>query len=282
MSKKTFIAVFLFIFIGEKNKSVLCVFVSMKLIYNSTFTVKVLASISSVISENLALKKLTKSSSVFHNNNTWHSSLMVDGDANPFADLGHCFHSDDWPGGPNWVVVDLADDYYVDRVNLYSRDRCPERLDYFIIGLTSVNYSAIPRGIYPLCGQYKYKAVVRSKLKLKCNANLPSYRYVISQQPADGVGWLTICELEVYEARNLNSKVWSRKMNHKLIGYTSHEMVTNRLLKCLSSCVPGLCHSVNFKHEESICQLNQHLFGYPQTALNNNTGGWSFYEVYYA
>ncbi|ESN92100.1 hypothetical protein HELRODRAFT_181717 [Helobdella robusta] len=152
------------------------------------------------------------------------SDFMVDRDANPDAFLGHCYHGNDSPGA--------------------------ERLDHFIIGLTSADHfqlgSPITRVAYPLCGQYRKQISLKSKHTVRCTANLLFYRFVIIQQPADGVGALNVCELEVYEANDS---------------------------KCL-------CQSVNFNQDESFCQLNQHVFGYNQTHLNFNLS-WSFYEVHY-
>ncbi|ESN96499.1 hypothetical protein HELRODRAFT_163568 [Helobdella robusta] len=210
---------------------------------------------------NLALGRPATSSSTLGSNVPCDPDKLVDGDANPTLTAGHCFHSNDPAGGPNWAVVDLVSDYYVDVVNLFSRDCNVARLDNFIIGLTSVNYfpngSEVVRGSYPLCGQYKYKAVVSSKLTLKCYANLPSYRYVIAQQPISGTGWFTICELEVYAAKNPNGK-----------------------MRCLIGCLPGQCDSINFSG--TVCELNTHLRGYNRSYLKVNTSpGWSFYEVQY-
>ncbi|ESO04193.1 hypothetical protein HELRODRAFT_191744 [Helobdella robusta] len=236
-------------------------------------------------SKNLALNQPAASSSLHGAFQSLGAKLLVDGDANPDYLQGHCMHGVDGSGGPNWAVVDLADKYGVDFVVLYSRDCIPDRLDYFMIGLTSVDYFApgsnVVRGTYPLCGQYKYQAVVSSKHTLKCNANLLPYRFVIVQQPITGPGSLTVCELEVYKADNSNSKKWNRYVNYKLTGYTSHVMVVSHKLKCFFNCMPGLCNSVNFKEDGSVCELNQHLFGYNQNNLMVSAD-WSFYEVHYA
>ncbi|ESO00629.1 hypothetical protein HELRODRAFT_175606 [Helobdella robusta] len=234
--------------------------------------------------KNVALNKPAVSSSFLDNYLHPIAALMVDGDPNPNYMLGHCFHSSDGPGGPNWAVVDLINNYNVEYVNLYSRNMLPERLDYFIVGLTSVNYSGpgldIIRGTYPLCGQYGYKAVISSKHTLKCYANLVSYRYVIVQQPANGAGSLTICELEVYPPANPYSKFWNPSLNCRLTGHVSCVIAASRL-ECLIKCLPGECGSFNFKADESICELNQHLQGYSQTDLIVSSG-WSFYQAQYA
>ncbi|ESO05529.1 hypothetical protein HELRODRAFT_191323 [Helobdella robusta] len=233
--------------------------------------------------QNLALRKETICSSVFDNLSL--PSNLVDGDSNPNYSSGHCYHGSDGPGGPNWAVVDLVDSYYVDYVNLFSRDYCcPERMDYFVIGLDSKNYNGLDvvRGTYPLCGQYKYKAVGGGKHTLKCNAHLTSaHRYVIAQQPVYGPGAFSICELEVFAANYLNSKIWKRFFNRRLSGYVSGRLVVNGRIKCLLTCIPGSCDSVNFQVDGSVCELNRHLNGYLLSSLNLSSG-WSFYEVQYA
>ncbi|ESN98445.1 hypothetical protein HELRODRAFT_176919 [Helobdella robusta] len=234
------------------------------------------------LSKNVAVNKPTTCSSIYYGSGP---NRMVDGDVNPNFFAGHCFHGYDDSGGPNWAVVDLTDVYFVDYVDLYSRECCPERLDYFIIGLTSVNYfgpgSNVIRGDYPLCGQYKYKGAVNAKLTLKCNANLLSpYRYVIAQQPTSGPGSLTICELEVYPAINFNFKIWRRYANLRLAGYTFLVTHASHVAECFFNCAPGLCDSVNFKPDGSLCELNSHLKGYDQTSLNVSPD-WSFLEVQY-
>ncbi|ESO13086.1 hypothetical protein HELRODRAFT_159690 [Helobdella robusta] len=141
---------------------------------------------------NVALGKPATSSSVWGGYAYLAASNMVDGDANPNDYLGHCFVCDDGAGGPNWAVVDLLSTHHVDRVDLYSKDCCAERLDYFIIGLTSVNYfqswSSIIRGAYPICAQYKYKAVNRSKHTLNANVmpiSLPTVTLLPSNLPME-------------------------------------------------------------------------------------------------
>ena len=75
------------------------------------------------------------------------------------------------------------------------------RLDYFIVGVTnSFNPTTNPpiRGNYSLCGQYPTTAALGAKLTQTCNPNTPPGQFVIIQQPSDGPGLLTVCELEVY------------------------------------------------------------------------------------
>ncbi|ESO03134.1 hypothetical protein HELRODRAFT_174026 [Helobdella robusta] len=167
-----------------------------------------------LLAQNLALNKPTINSSVYPYYFSPSSNLLVDGDSNPEFENRHCFSTGDGPGGPNWAVIDLFNQYHADYANLFSRGYCcTDRMDYFLIGLTSVDYfpfgsaSNIVRGDYPLCGQYEYKSVTAAWHKLKCNANLISaYRYVILQQPSTGPGLLTVCEMEIYAALNINCK----------------------------------------------------------------------------
>lgn len=88
------------------------------------------------------------------------------------------------------------------------------RLDYFIVGVT--NSSAAPvRGCYALCGQYPSKVVNGGRHSLQCNPSIASGRYVIVQQPVNGDGYLTLCEVEVYAGKVRNSK-----SPHKLRRYS--------------------------------------------------------------
>ena len=74
------------------------------------------------------------------------------------------------------------------------------RLDNFIVGVTntSSNVTAPVRNMYPLCGQYPTAASQYAKMTQFCLTSTPPGRYVIIQQPVSGVGYMTICELEVF------------------------------------------------------------------------------------
>ena len=78
-----------------------------------------------------------------------------------------------------------------------------DRIDYFIVGVTNTSSAIQPpiRGSYPYCGQYPSTAV-GGPLPVYCNVNTPPSRYVIIQQPANGPGYLNICELEMYCEHN--------------------------------------------------------------------------------
>ena len=79
------------------------------------------------------------------------------------------------------------------------------REDYFIVGVTTISWamSAPVRGAYPLCGQYPSTAI--ATMRVDCAPTTPPGRYVFIQQPANGIGYFNIAELEVYN----NSSCWS-------------------------------------------------------------------------
>ncbi|ESN98424.1 hypothetical protein HELRODRAFT_176891 [Helobdella robusta] len=258
------------------------------LIKSLTYIEIFLSPVAILSAQNLALNKSTASSSVYKKvpGLVPGPNLLVDGNANPTLSMGHCYHGGDPGGGPNWVVVDLQGSFYVDYVYVFARNGNADRLDYFIVGLTSINYLApasnILRGSYAMCGQYKYKTVVSARHTLKCNANLvPAYRYVIFQQPATGPGLFTICELEVYAVTNLNAKIWKRYYNNRLIGNSFKVITVNDRMRCMIKCLPGECYSVNFRQNKSTCELNKHVNGYALSSLNISLE-WDFYEVQYA
>ena len=74
------------------------------------------------------------------------------------------------------------------------------RLDYFLVGVTNTSSAvrAPARGQYPLCGQYPTIAPYTGRMVQYCKASTPPGKYVIIQQPANGQGYLSICEVEVY------------------------------------------------------------------------------------
>ncbi|ESN95728.1 hypothetical protein HELRODRAFT_179201 [Helobdella robusta] len=232
--------------------------------------------------QNLAFNKTATCSSFFRHPINPVVKLLVDGNRNPDFWAGHCFHGGDPAGGPNWAVVDLAGLYYVDVVYMFTRNMFTPPLDYFLIGLTSSSPgSNIIRGTYPLCGQYKYKAVASARLTLKCNAKLAPYRYVIAQQPADGYGWFSSCEMEVYAAKNLNSKIWKGYTNMRLTGNNSLVMTAKYEMICLLKCIPDKCDSFNFHSTDATCELNKHINGYNLSYLSSSPN-WSFFEIQYA
>ena len=77
-------------------------------------------------------------------------------------------------------------------------------MDYFIVGVTNISWAtqAPVRGAYPLCGQYPSAAPGGVGLTVNCAASTPPAQYVIIQQPANGVGYMNLCELEVYSGCN--------------------------------------------------------------------------------
>ena len=71
------------------------------------------------------------------------------------------------------------------------------RLHYFLVGVT--NSAADPvRGTYPLCGRFPSTVAPGATVTLNCDPDISAGQYVIIQQPSDGQGWLTLCEVEVY------------------------------------------------------------------------------------
>ena len=74
------------------------------------------------------------------------------------------------------------------------------RMDYFIVGVTNTSSAtqAPVRGAYPLCGQYPCVAPLGARMTVACASSTPPARYVIIQQPSNGVGVMNFCELEVY------------------------------------------------------------------------------------
>ena len=73
-----------------------------------------------------------------------------------------------------------------------------ERLDRFIVGLTNEFSPSNFSNQYSLCAQYPGRAGDGARLTVTCNPSAPTARYVIIQQPEDGMGCLTVCEMEVY------------------------------------------------------------------------------------
>ena len=75
-------------------------------------------------------------------------------------------------------------------------------MDYFIIGVTNNDYfpngKDVIRGSYPLCGQYPSVAQPSARHSLSCDTGLSAYRYLVAQQPYNGIGCFTICEIEAY------------------------------------------------------------------------------------
>ena len=73
-------------------------------------------------------------------------------------------------------------------------------LGYFIAGVTNTS-SAIQapvRNTYPICGTYPNRSPAGGRMLVRCADNTPPARYVTIQQPADGPGYPSYCEVEVY------------------------------------------------------------------------------------
>ena len=75
-------------------------------------------------------------------------------------------------------------------------------LDYFIVGvineISSLDRTNRGTNQYQVCGQYNSPAATNVKMYQNCSASTPVGQYVVIQQPPNGTGSLTICELEVY------------------------------------------------------------------------------------
>ncbi|ESO00863.1 hypothetical protein HELRODRAFT_175358 [Helobdella robusta] len=156
------------------------------------------------------------------------------------------------------------------------------RLDNFIIGLTDVDSSTSPpqRNNYPMCATWSGSVKMGSKVELKCNANLPKYRYLIAQASASAPnGKFTICELEAYESLNENSSKWNRQSNMALAGFQFKQLNVRSVLDCMHKCKQlGGCDSINFHPASKLCQLNSHINGYNITTLTSDTN-WLFYTT---
>ncbi|ESO00846.1 hypothetical protein HELRODRAFT_192444 [Helobdella robusta] len=135
------------------------------------------------------------------------AALVVDGFHDSYIYHCHCGHTADAYGGPNWFKFDMNAGYNVDYIVLSNRrwedppsdmDILARRLSNFTIGLTNAT-SAPVRNNYPLCATWPGYVKIGSQAEMKCNANLPKYRYLIVQGSPTAAGYLTICELEAYE-----------------------------------------------------------------------------------
>ena len=50
--------------------------------------------------------------------------MAVDGDPDSFVWDNHCAHGNDSAGGPNWLAVDLGEQYTISNVVLTNRRAC--------------------------------------------------------------------------------------------------------------------------------------------------------------
>ncbi|ESN98185.1 hypothetical protein HELRODRAFT_177433 [Helobdella robusta] len=120
------------------------------------------------LNKNILLRKPTHNSSALSSTALYDSRLAVDGDRNRNFWAGSCFHAVAETSAQYYIIVDMLYSYKVDHVVVWSRDANAARLDYFLIGLTSINYfmktTTVARGSYPLCGQYPYVTQVSNKL----------------------------------------------------------------------------------------------------------------------
>ena len=76
---------------------------------------------------NLALRRPAYQSSTFPGSS---AARAVDGNADPDYGHNHCSSTQDPPGGPNWLVVDLEDFYLVNFVVVTNRNDCCRKFNY--------------------------------------------------------------------------------------------------------------------------------------------------------
>ncbi|ESN94902.1 hypothetical protein HELRODRAFT_180007 [Helobdella robusta] len=239
--------------------------------------------------KNILKHKPATSSSVFTERGistqcgSFEASLIVDGfHDNQMYDC-HCGHVSGTVGEPNWFMVNMQDMHYVDFILFTSRNSFPirHRDDNFYIGFSNLlNYQPV-RNQYPLCGQWSGEVPTGSKVLMKCNANLPSFSFLIAQQAVDAHdGMFTICELEAYSPLSRDSFVWKKKANILLTGFKVKSLKVRDVIECFLCCRQfGGCDSINFQAASKLCELNKHPNGYSRS-LNSNAN-WAFYVVHY-
>ncbi|ESN98180.1 hypothetical protein HELRODRAFT_193118 [Helobdella robusta] len=187
-------------------------------------------------------------------------SLAVDGYPNPNVYDSHCFHVANEPLADYWLLVDMIMPYKIDYVVVWGRDDYVQRLDYFIIGLTNVNYFNLPtnqtiRGKFPLCGVYPYKAQPSFGNRVNCSSNLPASRYIIAQQTPLAEFGFCICEIEAYA---IQENLWRRKSGLKLSGLILLTASSKSVYQCILMCQQLTdCSSINFEIESKICEFNE-------------------------
>ena len=76
---------------------------------------------------NLALRRPAYQSSTYPDGI---AARAVDGNADPDYNHNHCSSTNDLPGGPNWLVVDLEDFYFVNFVVVTNRNECCSKFNY--------------------------------------------------------------------------------------------------------------------------------------------------------
>ncbi|ESO00859.1 hypothetical protein HELRODRAFT_175354 [Helobdella robusta] len=240
--------------------------------------------------QNLLLHKPANSSSTY-------SELGIPNQCGPFtADFVvdgfhdtqllncHCGHNNDFGNKPNWFVVDMLEMFYVDyilftaRIEYYGR----HRNDNFYVGFSNQPSSVSPpiRKQYPLCGQWPGYVVPGSEVLMKCNANLPSFRYLIAQGALNAFdGFFASCEIEAYSPLSNDFLVWKRKAGTYLAGYKVMTLTVRSATECfIRRRQFGGCDSINFNSASKKCELNRHQNGYSAPSSNTN---WAFYVVNY-
>ncbi|ESN98182.1 hypothetical protein HELRODRAFT_177428 [Helobdella robusta] len=209
-------------------------------------------------------KPTTQSSAYYMSGRHYDGSLAVDGDRSSDFSLNHCFHTaDDEILKDFWMMVDMIIPYKIEYVVLWTRSgpTYTPRMDYFIIGLTNVNYFNLSvnqtiRGKYPLCGQYPYNSQESFGHRVNCSANVPAYRYVIAQQSPTAALGFCICELEAFVIK-YPENIWKHREGMRLNGLSLHTMKGRSAHQCIIACIHFAgCTSVNFDRNLRMCDLN--------------------------
>lgn len=210
---------------------------------------------------NIALGRPSFQSSIWHDysSGSCQSGRAVDGNFDTDLTQGSCSQTNDGPSGENWWMVDLGQPVNVGSVVVTNRGDAPvcvNRLDYFIVGVT--NSSSPPqRGCYALCGQYPRPAVTGAAHNVDCSPSVGSGRYVVIQQPIDGAGSLTLCEVEVYARSVTDTGLWAKVSSQRLLTNGSYILKKRSTVECIRECKNQFgCESINFSPVNRSCELN--------------------------
>ncbi|ESN94924.1 hypothetical protein HELRODRAFT_180031 [Helobdella robusta] len=203
---------------------------------------------------NMLIGRPARSSSVFYDQTcgAYDPALLVDGFHDNFAFQCHCSHTNDATGGPNWFMVDMMTSHHIDFVVLsamdyegnYDMKQITDRMYNFIIGLTNVDsVITVPvRDSYPLCARWPGALKQGVKVELKCNANLPKFRYVV--------------------LKFLKSYSWIKQSKVSLVRFQFKQLYVRSALDCMHKCKQlGGCDSINFHPASKLCQMNTHING---------------------
>ncbi|ESN91209.1 hypothetical protein HELRODRAFT_182181 [Helobdella robusta] len=152
--------------------------------------------------------------------------------------------------------------------------------DNFIVGLSKVQ-DPVVRNSYDVCEQIQIKTKSLRFQQVKCNASLPRYSMVIIQQPATGPGLLVLDEVEVFEPKNPESKLWLRFPNQRLEKTVTYNKSSSRAA-CVSECSVRNCYLVSYRNATQRCELFQTLKGMGEPYTLTTAAGWETWKVQYA